>query len=210
MEFSEYSCAGFVEVLASGAPVPGGGGASALVGALGIALGNMVGSLTVGKKKYADVEEEMRTLKEKADRLQADLLGLMQKDADVFEPLSRAYSLPKETSQQQAEKARVMEAALKEASAVPLQIMEKCCEAITLIRNFAEKGSVMAVSDAGAAAALCKAALEAASLNVFINTRSMSDKEYAQSLNDKADEMLAHFGKEASEIYAGVCARLRA
>ena len=210
MEFSEYSCAGFVEVLASGAPVPGGGGASALVGALGIALGNMVGSLTVGKKKYADVEEEMRTLKEKADRLQADLLGLMQKDADVFEPLSRAYSLPKETSQQQAEKARVMEAALKEASAVPLQIMEKCCEAITLIRSFAEKGSVMAVSDAGAAAALCKAALEAASLNVFINTRSMSDKEYAQSLNDKADEMLAHFGKEASEIYAGVCARLRA
>ena len=210
MEFSEYSCAGFVEVLASGAPVPGGGGASALAGALGIALGNMVGSLTVGKKKYADVEEEMRTLKEKADRLQADLLGLMQKDADVFEPLSRAYSLPKETPQQQAEKARVMEAALKEASAVPLQIMEKCCEAITLIRSFAEKGSVMAVSDAGAAAALCKAALEAASLNVFINTRSMSDKEYAQSLNDKADEMLAHFGKEASEIYAGVCARLRA
>ena len=209
MEFSEYSCAGFVDVLASKAPVPGGGGASALAGALGIALGNMVGSLTVGKKKYADVEDEIRALKEKADRLQEDLLKLMQKDADVFEPLSRAYSLPRETPQQQEEKARVMEAALKEASAVPLEIMEKCCEGITLIRSFAEKGSVMAVSDAGAAAALCRAALEAASLNVFINTRSMTDRGYAQSLNERADAMLERFGKEASEIYAGVCARLR-
>jgi formiminotetrahydrofolate cyclodeaminase len=141
MGFSTSTCTEFVEVLASKAPVPGGGGASALVGAVGTALGNMVGSLTVGKKKYADVEDEMYELKAKCDQLQKDFLRLIERDAEVFEPLSKAYGMPKETEEEKAEKARVMEIVLKDACSVPMEIMEKCCEAIELIVEFGAKGS---------------------------------------------------------------------
>ena len=174
MGFSTTPCNEFVEVLASKAPVPGGGGASALVGAIGTALGNMVGSLTVGKKKYADVEAEIMELKGKCDILQKELLELVEKDAIVFEPLSRAYGMPKNTEEEKAKKAQVMEKVLKDACSVPMEIMEKCCEAIDLIEIFAQKGSVIAISDAGVGAAFCKAALEGASLNVYINTKSMA------------------------------------
>ena len=187
MGFSTSTCTEFVEVLASKAPVPGGGGASALVGAVGTALGNMVGSLTVGKKKYADVEDEMYELKAKCDQLQKDFLRLIERDAEVFEPLSKAYGMPKETEEEKAEKARVMEIVLKDACSVPMEIMEKCCEAIELIVEFGAKGSKLAISDAGVGAAFCKAALQGASLNVYINTKSMADREYAEELNRKAD-----------------------
>lgn len=209
MGFSTSKCDEFVEVLASKAPVPGGGGASALVAAVGTALGNMVGSLTVGKKKYADVEEEMYALKEKATSLQADFLRLIDRDAEVFEPLSKAYGMPRETEEEKAEKARVMAIVLKDACAVPMEIMEKCCEAIDVIEEFAAKGSALAISDAGVGVVFCKAALLGASLNVFINTKSMADKEYAASLNEKADKMIADYSKKADEIFAAVNARLR-
>lgn len=209
MGFSTVPCNEFVEVLASKAPVPGGGGASALVGAIGTALGNMVGSLTVGKKKYADVEEEMYELKGKADALQKELLHLIERDAEVFEPLSKAYGMPRNTEEEKAEKVRVMEIVLKDACSVPMEIMERCCEAIDLIEVFAEKGSTLAISDAGVGATFCKAALEGASLNVFINTKSMKNREYADELNKKADEMLSVYTKKAEEIYQSVAARLR-
>ena len=209
MGFSTVPCDEFVTVLASKAPVPGGGGASALVGAVGTALGNMVGSLTVGKKKYAAVEEEMQELKAKADVLQKELLHLVERDAEVFEPLSKAYGMPKETEEERAEKARVMEAALKEACSVPMEIMEKCCEAIELLVEFAAKGSVLAISDAGVGAAFCKAALEGASLNVYINTKSMADREYAEELNKKADAMLEKYTKIADETFESVLGRLK-
>ena len=209
MGLSTVPCNEFVEVLASKAPVPGGGGASALVGAIGTALGNMVGSLTVGKKKYADVEEEMYELKGKADALQKELLHLIERDAEVFEPLSKAYGMPRNTEEEKAEKARVMEFVLKDACSVPMEIMERCCEAIDLIEVFAEKGSTLAISDAGVGATFCKAALEGASLNVFINTKSMKNREYADELNKKADEMLSVYTKKAEEIYQSVAARLR-
>lgn len=196
-------------MLASKAPVPGGGGASALVGAIGMALGNMVGSLTVGKKKYADVEADMIAMKEKATALQADFLRLVEADAEAFEPLSKAYGMPKETEEEKAEKARVMAIVLKDACAVPMEIMEKCCEAIDVIEEFAAKGSALAISDAGVGVVFCKAALLGASLNVFINTKSMADKEYAASLNEKADKMIADYSKKADEIFAAVNARLR-
>lgn len=209
MGFSTTPCNEFVEVLASKAPVPGGGGASALVGAIGMALGNMVGSLTVGKKKYADVEADIIALKEKATALQADFLRLVDADAEAFEPLSKAYGMPKETEEQKAEKARVMAIVLKDACAVPMEIMEKCCEAIDVIEEFAAKGSALAISDAGVGVVFCKAALLGASLNVYINTKSMADKEYAASLNEKADKMIADYSKKADEIFAAVNARLR-
>ena len=209
MGFTKGTCEEFVEVLASKAPVPGGGGASALVGAIGMALGNMVGSLTVGKKKYADVEADMIAMKEKATALQADFLRLVEADAEAFEPLSKAYGMPKETEGEKAGKARVIAIVLKDACAVPMEIMEKCCEAIDVIEEFAAKGSALAISDAGVGVVFCKAALLGASLNVFINTKSMADKEYAASLNEKADKMIADYSKKADEIFAAVNARLR-
>lgn len=209
MGFSTVPCNEFVEVLASKAPVPGGGGASAMVGAIGTALGNMVGSLTVGKKKYADVEEEMYALKAKCDQLQKDFLTLVERDAEVFEPLAKAYGMPRETEEEKAEKERVMEIVLKEACSVPMEIMEKCCEAIDLIEVFAAKGSSLAISDAGVGAAFCKAALKGASLNVYINTKSMKNREYAEELNRKADEMLATYPAKADVIFDSVLARLK-
>lgn len=209
MSFTTYSCEDFVEILATKAPVPGGGGASALVGALGTALGNMVGSLTVGKKKYADVEADIIALKEKADALQKDFLRLVEEDAKVFEPLSKAYGMPKDTEEEKAEKARVMEIVLKDACSVPMEIMRKCCEAIDIIEEFAAKGSVIALSDAGVGAAFCKAALYGASLNVFINTKSMANREYAEVLNKEAEEMMAVYGAKADAVFEGVNGRLR-
>ena len=207
--FTKKTAEEFVEVLASKEPVPGGGGASALVGAVGCALGNMVGSLTVGKKKYADVEADIIALKEKADKLQAELLNLVDEDAKAFEPLAKAYGMPKETEEEKAEKAKVMEAALKTACGVPLEIMKKCCEAIELIEEFAAKGSRLALSDAGVGAAFCKAALYGASLNVFINTKAMVDRECADKFNKEAEDMMAEYGARAEEVFDKVKGSLK-
>lgn len=201
MELMNLSCEAFLEDLAGSAPAPGGGGAAALVGAAGAALGNMVGSLTIGKKKYAAVEADILILNRRADALRKRLEGLVQADADAFTPLAAAYKLPKETPEQQAHKAAVLEAALEGACAVPLEIMSACCEGITLAAEYAEKGSVMAVSDAGCAALFCKAALQAAGLNVSINTRLMADIAHAAALNAQADAMLAEFVPQADQIY---------
>ena len=194
----------FLEQLASAAPVPGGGGTSALAGALGIALGNMVGSLTVGKKKYAAVEDEIRDLNEKAAALREELLCLVEKDAEVFEPLSKAYGIPKDDPGRE----EVMANVLKAAAEVPLAIMKKCCEALDLIAVYAEKGSVLAVSDAGCAASLCRAAMESAALNVYINTKSMADRQLAETLNREVCAMLQEYSQKADAIYQSVSGRL--
>ncbi len=209
MDFTNSSCREFVTVLASKEPVPGGGGASALVGAIGMALGNMVGSLTVGKKKYADVQDDIIALKAKADALQDDLLALVAKDAEVFEPLSRAYGMPKDTPEQEAEKAKVMEKCLRECCDVPMAIMQKCCDAIDLHQEFAAKGTAIAISDVGCGVVVCKAAMQAASLNVFINTKSMGDRAYAEDVNARANAMLDKYTKLADAIYADVAGRFK-
>jgi formiminotetrahydrofolate cyclodeaminase len=209
MALSQKAIPDFVAMLASKEAVPGGGGASALVGAIGVALGNMVGSLTVGKKKYADVEADIIALKKKADALQDALLALIDKDAEDFEPLSRAYGLPKDTPEQQAEKDRVMEAALRDATATPLEIMKKCAEAIDVIEDFAAKGSKLAISDAGVGVIFCKAALSGASLNVFINTKAMQDRASAEKINREAEALLATYEAKADRIFASVKGRLQ-
>ena len=200
MDMTNESCRHFVEVLASSAPTPGGGGAAALVGAVGTALGNMVGSLTVGKKKYADVEAEILDLKAKCDALQTELLDLVKKDAEGFEPLAKAYGIPKDDPN----RGEILEKATVEACKVPMEIMEKCCEALDYIKIFAEKGSRLAVSDAGCGAVCCKAALQAASLNVFINTKSLKDRTVAEELNRQANVMLSKYCALAEEIFADV------
>lgn len=209
MELMNLSCEAFLEDLAGSAPAPGGGGAAALVGAAGAALGNMIGSLTVGKKKYAAVEADILVLNRRAVALRKRLEGLVQADANAFTPLAAAYKLPKETPEQQAHKAAVLETALEGACAVPLEIMSACCEGITLAAEYAEKGSVMAVSDAGCAALFCKAALQAAGLNVSINTRLMADNAHAAALNAQADAMLAEFVPQADQIYEKLTHSLR-
>lgn len=208
MAFRDQTIHAFMQELSSKAPVPGGGGASALVGALSASLTHMVAALTVGKPKYAAVEQEMQELLKSTDALIERFLSLMDEDASAFEPLAQAYRLPKETEEEKAHKCLVMEAALKSAVQPPLQIMEACADALPLIALCAEKGSVVAVSDAGVAASLCRSALEGASLNVYINTQGMQDRAYAESLNARAKELLAHYGLRAQEIFRDVSARL--
>ena len=197
MDFAQASCTEFVTVLASNAPVPGGGGASALVAAIGTALGNMVGSLTVGKKKYADVEEEIIALKANCDKLQADLLAQIELDAKGFEPLSKAYGIPKDNP----DRDRILEDATVVACQVPVKIMELCCEALDAIAVFAAKGSRLAVSDAGCGAVCVKAALQAASLNVFINTKTLKNRELAEETNKKCLGMLDKYCALADEVF---------
>ena len=200
MDFAQATCTEFVTVLASNAPGPGGGGASALVGAIGTALGNMVGSLTVGKKKYADVEQEIIALKAKCDALQAELLEQIALDAKGFEPLAKAYGIPKDNP----DRDRILEEATVVACHVPVKIMELCCEALDAIKVFAEKGSRLAVSDAGCGAVCVKAALQAASLNVFINTKTLKNRELAEEMNKKCLGMLDRYGAIADGIFESV------
>lgn len=200
MDMTLASCREFVSVLASDAPAPGGGGAAALVGAIGTALGNMVGSLTVGKKKYAAVEAEIIALKAKCDDLQKQLLDQVEADEVNFLPLAKAYGIPKDDPNRD----KVMEEATIIACSTPMHIMELCCEAIEAIAVFAEKGSRLAVSDAGCGAVCCKAALQAASLNVFINTKSLKNREVAEEMNAKANGMLDKYCAMADEIFAAV------
>ena len=200
MDFTRNTCREFVTVLASNEPVPGGGGAAALVGAIGTALGNMVGSLTVGKKKYADVEAEIIALKEQCDALQKELMDQVPADAEGFEPLSKAYGIPKDNP----DRDKILEDATKVACAVPVKIMELCCQGLDAVKVFADKGSRLAVSDAGCGAVCLKAALQAASLNVYINTKSLKDRECADAMNAKCEEMLTKYCALADEIYESV------
>ena len=200
MDMTLETCRNFVTVLASDAPAPGGGGAAALVGAIGTALGNMVGSLTVGKKKYADVEAEIIELKAKCDALQTELLNQVEADEVNFLPLAKAYGIPKDDPNRD----KIMEEATIIACSTPMKIMELCCQAIDCIAVFAAKGSRLAVSDAGCGAVCCKAALQAASLNVFINTKTLKNREVAEELNRQANLMLNTYGQIADDIFNDV------
>ena len=200
MDQTLSSCREFVDILASDAPAPGGGGAAALVGAIGTALGNMVGSLTVGKKKYAAVEAEILALKAKCDELQQQLLDQVQADEEGFLPLAKAYGIPKDDPN----RVQILENATVSACAVPMRIMQLCCESLDCIAVFAAKGSRLAVSDAGCAAVCVKAALQAASLNVFINTKGMKNRAVAEELNAKANEMLNKYCALADRIFTEV------
>ena len=195
----------FLDKLASKEPAPGGGGAAALAGAIGIALGNMTGSLTVGKKKYAEVEGDIIELNKRAQSLRKQLYELIEADALAFMPVAKAYGIPKDDP----DRNEIMEAALNGAVRVPIEIMKKSCEALEIIKEYAEKGSVLALSDAGCAASMCKSALESAALNVYINTKAMKDKKQARQINAEVDIILELYCKKADDIYNSVAGRLR-
>lgn len=199
----------FIEALSSGAPVPGGGGACATVGAFASALGMMVANLTVGKKKYADVEEDVKEARKELEVLREQLAELTDLDAKAFEPLSKAYGLPKETKEQQEEKEKVLENALYEASVVPMNIMKTILKAMELLRILGKKGSRIAISDVGVGILFAQAALEGASLNVYINTRLMKNRERAGHMNGCADVLIAKGRALKEEVYTGVLAGLK-
>ncbi len=195
----------FVNLTASNAPTPGGGGVSALVGALGIALGNMVGELTIGKKKYADVEDDIKRLMQEAQELKEEFLRLIDADAEAFAPLAKAYGIPKDDPGRD----EIMEEALKTAASVPMDIVHTCGKALRVIEEFAEKGSKIAISDAGCAAALCGAAMQASALNVYINTQSMKDRIFAESMNSELDRLLNEYVNKGDVIYNRIASSLR-
>lgn len=206
---TEKSCIEFADALASSAPVPGGGGASAMVGALGIALASMVGNLTLGRKKYLDVQEDIKIILVKAKQLQSEFLSLVEKDAEVFEPLSKAYGLPKSTEEEIKKRNEIMEEALRLACSVPIEIVEKSMDTIVLHEELAAKGTRIAISDVGVGVLFCKTALMGAALNVFINTKLMKDREYADQINAKVDELLQRGVERADKIYKEVENNLR-
>ena len=200
---------GFLEVLSSKEPVPGGGGASALAGALGNALGQMVANLTIGKKKYADVEAEIKELLERMQKLQAAFVTLADRDAQVFAPLAQCYSLPSLTEEEKAYKEKVMEERLLDASFVPLEIMEHAVAMRGILEILGDKGSRLAVSDVGVGVQFIRASLLGAVMNVYINTKSMKNREKAEELNARAGQLIEEGTAWADRIYAKVLDQLR-
>lgn len=197
----------YVSALGSKSPVPGGGGTAALAGALSAALGQMVGSLTVGKKKYAAVEEEMQRALAEAKALSESLLSLVDRDAEAFEPLSKAYGLPKDTEEEKAVREQIMETCLHDAAEVPFAILETLAKVTPLLSFFAANGSVLALSDAGCGAALAAGAARSALLNVLINTKSMTDRAHAEDLSFKAQKLCEEITDDADTIYGIVLNR---
>lgn len=200
---------GFLEVLSSKEPIPGGGGASALAGALGNALGQMVANLTIGKKKYAGVEEEIKELLGRMQELQAVFVTLADRDAEVFAPLAQCYGLPFATEEEKAYKETVMEERLLDASLVPLEIMEHASAMLGILEILGDKGSRLAVSDVGVGVQFIRTALLGAVMNVYINTRSMKDREKAEELNARAGKLIEEGTAWADRIYAKVLEQLR-
>ncbi len=194
----------FNEMLASASAIPGGGGVSALVGTLACSLSIMVGCLTVGKKKYAANEEQMKQLMLQINELKDELISLIDEDGIAFEPLSKAYSLPKD----QENRDEILEKCLLDAANVPLKIVKACCKCIELNSIVAKIGSSIAISDAGCSSILAYSALKAASLNVFVNTRLMKNKEVATTINKQTHDLLVKYIPIAEETYNKVYERL--
>ena len=209
MSMLNRSCKEFNEVLASKAPVPGGGGAAAMGGAIGMALSNMVGNLTIGKKKYADVEDEVKELVERGSKVIAALEALVDKDAEVFEPLSKAYGMPKDTPEEKKLKAETMEACGKTACGVPLEIMRQAYEGIKIHRRMGEIGTMIAISDVACGVVFLKAALISGSLNVIININGIKDQEFNKAAKEEMDQLLADGQKLADETLELVLGKLQ-
>jgi len=200
----ESSAKEFVSALSSKDPIPGGGGASAYVGSMGMALGVMVGNLTMGKKKYADVEADVKVLMEKGEKVIARFQSLVTEDAAAFYPLSQAYGMPKNTEEEIRRKEETLQKALVNATLVPLEIARCCAEGIDLQEEFAQKGTRIAISDVGVGVAFLKAALEGAKLNVLINTQIMKDQELKRKIETELTDLCALYTAKADRIFAEV------
>ena len=201
--FPDSTLSEFTAKLASRESVPGGGGASALVGALAVSLAQMVGNLTTGKKTYAAVEDDIRTLIAQAESLRVRFLNLIDEDAKAFEPLSHAYSLPKD----QPGRDDYLEACLRRAADAPMEILKTCCEAVPVIEGFAAKGSRMVASDAACGAVLCQSAIYSAAINVRVNTKLMQRRDYADAVNAETDRLIREYCPRAEAVYTEIYRR---
>ncbi len=205
MDFSAMQIGSFNEMLSSKAPVPGGGGASALAASLGAALGSMVANLTTGKKKYAEYEEELSVLMEKLERLRFCAQKLMDEDALAFEPLSKAYAIPKGAPGRDEE----METCLRRAAEPPMEILRLACRGILIHERLEQIGSVLAISDVGTGVIMFWAAMYGAAMNVRVNTKLMKDRSYAEKLNTEVEELMSAHWKIADKVYEKVWERLK-
>lgn len=204
MKLADKTSTEFIEVLASKAAVPGGGGAAALTGAIGMALGSMVCNLTIGKKKYAEYEEKVKGILDKATKLQAELLKLIDADAECFLPLSKAYGMPKETEKEKKIKEETLEKCLKDACQVPVAIVKTCFDAIKLHEDLVDNCSMLAISDVGVGVQCLRAALYGAQLNVVINVNSIKDSEYIDKVKKETEPLVEEGVKIADIVYEKV------
>ena len=195
----------FLEKLSSKEPVPGGGGACALIGAISCALCSMVANLTSGKKKYAQYQDIINTFLIELEEKRRVLLDDIKKDAEAFTPLANAYSLDKEDSKRDS----IMEEALLNASNAPLKIVEDVYALVPVIEKLSIIGSRLAISDVAVAAAACRAALEGAVMNIYINTKSMKNREVAENMNEKASEMVRDGVQRCDKIYQNILEGMR-
>lgn len=191
----------FLDQLASSAPTPGGGGAAAMLGAMGAALTSMVCNLTVGKEKYQDVEEEMQATLKAAEALRASLTDMIAADVEVFDKLMGSYGLPKGTDEEKASRSEAIQVALREATDVPLNCARACAEVISVSRSAAEKGNINVISDAGVSVMAAYGALKSAALNVYINAGSIKDKAFADERLAEIEKIMATADKDTNDIY---------
>jgi len=180
----------FLDELASNSPTPGGGSVAALAGALGAALISMVGNLTVGKKKYEDVEEDIKKIISSSEKLRYELTQLIEEDVKVFNNFMATYKMPKDTEDEKKMRTKKIQEALVEAAKVPLKTAYKCLDIMILSQEVVEKGNINVISDAGVAVLMAEAALESAILNVKINLRMIKNEKIREELSSSIKELL--------------------
>lgn len=200
---------GFLDELASSAPAPGGGSVAALAGALGASLTSMVCNLTIGKKKYADVESDLKKILVRAEDLRGQFTVLIDKDTAAFNKVMEAFGLPKDTEPQKALRAAAIKEATKEATLVPLEVMKHCIDALALAQEVASKGNANSISDAGVSALMLHAACEGAALNVKINLNALDDPEFVGWKADELESLRNTSGMMLEEIQSIVDAKMR-
>ena len=205
---NEYSITGYLEKLSSKEPVPGGGGACCIAAALGCSLSEMVCNLTIGKKKYAAFSAELGDTLQKLADYRRRFLELSEKDAEVFSELARCYALPKATKEEQAVKEEEMLKVLNQAVIPPMDVISECTEVLKMTARIAQIGSLLVLSDAGAAAGLLCGAAESAAFSVKANTRLMKSREKARSIDELLSEMLSSCRELAEEVKKTVDRRL--
>ena len=206
--FKEQQLQTFLDQLASSASTPGGGSAAAIMGAMGAALVSMVANLTVGKKKYEDVQEEMQDFLDQSEALRERLTGMIQADVDVFDKVMAAYGMARETDEEKSLRSLTIQAALKEATDVPLACAQLCADVIELCRPVAEKGNLNVISDAGVAVLAAHAALRSAALNVYINIGGIRDEEFVRDRREKLEFVLSGAGVATETVYELVKSKL--
>jgi formiminotetrahydrofolate cyclodeaminase len=205
---SEKPITTFLDELASSAPAPGGGSAAALGAAIGAALVSMVANLTVGKKKYADVQDDIQRILTRSEALRHKCLELLESDVAAYTEVSVAYKMPRDTEEQKATRSAAIQKALKGATAVPMELAEACVEILNLCPESTEKGNVRAVSDVGVGALMAEAALRSAALNVLINLGSIKDEAFVEREGARLDALLEDKAEMKDEIVRDVEARL--